>query len=555
MEQEQVRFYIAIGLSALVFILWSIFFVDQEAVQREEAPGKQKEEQAEKMEQQERETVKPYIPEETVVREDAIKESDIQIRTITVDTQLFQMEISEKGGVIKGFVLKQFKETNKPESKLLQMVPGELAKGTLQVGFKNNLIENLDQALFKADLSENNIRIKTSGEKVSLTHVSPNGVVIEKTYTFDPAKYLFDMNVTVKNGSDRSMTDSLTVSLFKYQEAATATYGFEGPSVLVDNRLDQVELDLEETKNITGNINWMALQDRYFISSLVPEPARDMSLSIFYAPDKIIEQKYIQPQFNFGSGTQQSFRYRVYIGPKDIGILKAEKLSLERAVDFGWFDIIAKPCVYILNFIHEYIPNYGIAIIILTILTKIIFWPLGSKSYKSMAAMKKLQPLINELKEKHKGDRKKMNEEMMGLYKTYKVNPLGGCLPMLVQLPVFIALYRMLYEAIELRHAPFFGWITDLSQPDRLFDFGVAIPFMEPPYGIPVLTLLMGASMFFQQKMSPPPGDPTQAKVMMFMPIVFTVIFINFSSGLVLYWLVNNLISMAQQFYIQKKQA
>jgi YidC/Oxa1 family membrane protein insertase len=172
-----------------------------------------------------------------------------------------------------------------------------------------------------------------------------------------------------------------------------------------------------------------------------------------------------------------------------------------------------------------------------------------------MAQMKKIQPLMSEIKEKYKDDKKKMNEEMMALYKTYKVNPLGGCLPMVVQIPVFFALYRMLYGAIELRHAPFIWWINDLSAPDRLFRFDFHVPFMQPPYGIPVLTIIMGVTMFIQQKMSPPAGDPTQAKMMMLMPIVFTVIFINFSSGLVLYWLVNNVISMVQQYYIQKKNA
>ena len=170
-----------------------------------------------------------------------------------------------------------------------------------------------------------------------------------------------------------------------------------------------------------------------------------------------------------------------------------------------------------------------------------------------MAQMKKIQPLMMELREKYKNDKKKMNMEIMALYKTYKVNPVGGCLPMLLQMPVFFALYRMLYEAIELRHAPFFGWITDLSAPDRLFRFGFSIPFMQEPYGIPVLTIIMGGTMFLQQKLTPPMGDPAQAKMMMFMPLIFTVIFINFSSGLVLYWLVNNVLSISQQYYITKK--
>jgi YidC/Oxa1 family membrane protein insertase len=170
-----------------------------------------------------------------------------------------------------------------------------------------------------------------------------------------------------------------------------------------------------------------------------------------------------------------------------------------------------------------------------------------------MSQMKKLQPLIQEIREKYKNDRKKMNEEVMRLHRTYSINPLGGCLPMVVQIPVFFALYRMLDQAIELRHAPFIGWINDLSAPDRLFRFGFSIPFMDPPFGIPVLTLIMGATMLWQQKMTPSTGDPTQAKMMMLMPVVFTFIFINFSSGLVLYWLVNNVLSIGQQYYTQKK--
>ncbi len=206
-----------------------------------------------------------------------------------------------------------------------------------------------------------------------------------------------------------------------------------------------------------------------------------------------------------------------------------------------------------MNAIYRVIPNFGIAIILLTIMFKIIFWPLGTKSYKSMAEMKRLQPLMADIRLKYKDDKKKMNEEIMGLYKTYKVNPMSGCLPMVVQIPVFFAFYRMLYGSIELRHAPFLWWINDLSAPDRLFSFGFTVPMMTPPYGIPVLTIIMGATMFLQQKLSPPPGDPAQAKLMMMMPLVFTFIFINFPAGLVLYWLVNNVLSISQQYYITKK--
>jgi YidC/Oxa1 family membrane protein insertase len=270
--------------------------------------------------------------------------------------------------------------------------------------------------------------------------------------------------------------------------------------------------------------------------------------------DRLVHNSYREPITNMQSGTESTFSYDIFFGPKSIKLLNQMDNGLDKSINFGMFDFIAKPCLWLMNFIHDYIPNYGIAIIILTIIVKLILWPLGNKSYKSMNEMKKLAPLMNEIKEKYKDDKKKMNQEIMGLYKTYKVNPMGGCLPMILQIPVFFALYRMLYEAIELRHAPFVLWINDLSAPDRLFDLDVYIPFMQPPYGIPVLTLIMGASMFFQQKMAPAPADPTQAKLMMFMPILFTVIFVNFSSGLVLYWLVNNLLSMGQQYYVSKKK-
>jgi YidC/Oxa1 family membrane protein insertase len=261
------------------------------------------------------------------------------------------------------------------------------------------------------------------------------------------------------------------------------------------------------------------------------------------------------PEVSLEPETQTRYDYQVFFGPKSMKLLNTMGYDLKKAIRFGMFDFIAKPSLGFMKVIYSVRPNYGVAIIILTLLTKIILWPLGSKSYKSMNAMKRLQPLMTEIREKYKNDKKQMNQEMMGLYKKYKINPMGGCLPMVLQIPVFFALYRMLYQAIELRHAPFLLWINDLSAPDRLFNFSFSIPFMQPPFGIPVLTLIMGATMLLQQKMSPPPGDPTQAKMMMFMPIIFTFIFINFSAGLVLYWLVNNVLSIAQQYYIQKKNA
>ena len=241
---------------------------------------------------------------------------------------------------------------------------------------------------------------------------------------------------------------------------------------------------------------------------------------------------------------------RLYDGPKEIDRLNQAGHNLSDAVDYGWFSVLAKPLLVLLKWIYRYVHNYGLAIIIITIMIKIVFWPLTHKSYTSMQKMKKIQPKIAQLREKYKDDREKLNQELMAVYKTYKVNPAGGCLPMVLQIPVFFALYRMLNAAVDLRHQPFMLWIHDLTAPDRLYIPGVDLPYLG---GIPVLTLLMGITMFLQQKMTPSSGDPRQEKIMLMMPVMFTVFFINFPAGLVLYWLVNNVLSIAQQYWINRK--
>jgi YidC/Oxa1 family membrane protein insertase len=394
-------------------------------------------------------------------------------------------------------------------------------------------------------------------EQISFSWTSPEGVEVVKNFLFSPESYMIRLNVTIKNNSDRTIKDNLTLSLARVFLEKRSRFGFEGPSALINDELEQIKLKKIKDKNVpSGKIKWISIQDRYFISAIIPEETMEANWNLYYGENNILQNEYVQPVSMINPGALHVYKYRLFFGPKSMKILKEIGYDLGEAVNFGYFDFLAKPFVWVMNFLYEhFIANYGVAIIILTLLSKIILWPLGNKSYKSMNEMKKIQPLVTEIREKYKDDKKKMNEEMMRLYKTYKVNPMGGCLPMVVQIPVFFALYRMLYETIELRHAPFFLWINDLSAPDRLLQFDFSIPFMQPPYGIPVLTIVMGATMFLQQKMSPPMGDPAQAKMMMLMPIVFTFVFINFSSGLVLYWLVNNILSIAQQYYISKKKA
>jgi YidC/Oxa1 family membrane protein insertase len=251
---------------------------------------------------------------------------------------------------------------------------------------------------------------------------------------------------------------------------------------------------------------------------------------------------------NLLPGTRSTVDFDYYYGPKNNHDLARAGHNLAKSIDLGWFSFLAVPLAALLRWIYSYCGNYGLAIIIVTFLIKMALWPLVIKSYRSMKEMQTLQPKVAKIRERHKDDKEAMNREIMQLYRTFKINPLGGCLPMLLQIPFFIAFYRVLDSLLELRGAPFIFWIKDLAAPDRLFSFNFAIPFFEPPTGIPVLTLLMGASMVLQQKMTPNTmGDPMQAKIMMMMPVMFTVILINMPAGLVLYWLVNNILSIAQQ--------
>lgn len=555
---KQGRLFIAIALSFLVFFAWEVFFVEKKLVEepKQILESQQESQQVIKEEPIEKDFKTKVFKEEYLHKDDSLQPLQ-KHRTITVNSPFYSVQISEKGATFNSFVLKNYREKIEGDSPLKEIISQDIHTGALRLGLIGNSLPGLEDALFLTNSSSDSVNIYDEPKEISFSWVSPQGVTVEKKFLFSPETYIIRLNVTVKNNSDRTIHDNLTLSLVKDIPKKTSAYGFEGPSALINDSLEQIKIKKIKDKNIyTGKVKWIAVQDRYFMSSIIPEMPVEASMRLFLKQDSMLESQYVQPASVINSGTWHVFKYNLFFGPKSTKVLNEVDYDLSRAINFGMFDIIAKPCLWIMNFLHDhFIPNYGVAIIILTIFTKIVLWPLGTKSYKSMAEMKKIQPLMVEIKEKYKGDKKKISEEVMGLYKIYKVNPVSGCLPMIVQIPVFFALYRMLYEAIELRHAPFFGWIVDLSAPDRLLRFGFSVPFMEPPYGIPVLTIIMGATMFLQQKMSPPPGDPMQAKMMMFMPIVFTFIFINFSSGLVLYWLINNVLSITQQYYVTKKIA
>ncbi len=499
-------------------------------------------------------------------------------RTIWVSTPLYNIAISEKGAMVKLFELKNYKATKTTDSPLKQLVHEQL-DGTFLFDLEGKSIAGLKDAVYTAKIDTDKTTVNQGNKTIEFVWKTTQGYVVKKTFTFSADSYAIDCDIAIDNHTTGALNDAIVISIpgfYDDEVKSRSRFAFEGPVLYVGGEFEAVKPDkilitdkdrkkeekLQEKINnsrFSGQIDWAGYTERYFMTAVMPKVEDNATIvdgrvQLSYVGETVTTQ-YIRKMDRLDPGTPGKYSFSFYMGPKSQEVLSAYGNNLKESVNFGFFNIIAKPLLLTMNAIYSVIPNYGIAIILLTVLIKLVFWPLGTKSYQSMNKMKKVQPLMMEIREKYKDDKQRMNQETMALYKTYKVNPAGGCLPLLVQMPIFFALYRMLYQVIELRHAPFFGWITDLSAPDRLMEFGFDVPFMESPDGIPMLTLIMGASFFLQQKMSPTAGDPMQAKMMMLMPVMMTVIFINFPSGLVLYMFVNNLISMGQQYYIQKKNA
>jgi YidC/Oxa1 family membrane protein insertase len=550
------RTLLAFVLSFLVLITWSILFAPsskqptEEAVVQKETPREAPPAQSAPEPVQVEDEVRPAPPEATLPLAEE--------KRIQVDTPLYRAVFTNAGPTIRSFKLKNYAQTLKPDSPPVELVTLERRMGDfLSVDFEIASRAVNSPVTYHVDRDTLRLGQHSSPGELVFRTVTPEGLSIEKVYRFHPNHYGIDFRIQVTNGAEQPAEGVLTARLrAKPPEEKGSYYSYVGLATYMNRDLEEVKPDEEgEEERLEGITDWVAYEDDYFISAVVPESPSRATFTGRYLPSGVLEGTYRLPSVSLEPAKRISYDYALYFGPRDLGILKEFGRELDRAVDFGWTDIIARPLLYVLRFFNDYVGNYGVSIILLTILVKILFWPLTHKSYKSMKEMQKLQPRMAKIREKYKDNREQMNKEMMALYRTYKVNPMSGCLPMVIQIPVFFALFRILGNAIELRHAPFMLWIDDLSVPDRLFSFPFSVPLMTPPYGIPVLTLLMGASMYLQQKMTPTPGDPTQAKIMMMLPIVFTFLFINFPSGLVLYWLVNNVLSIGQQYRIHKSAA
>ncbi|MBU2864489.1 membrane protein insertase YidC [Reinekea forsetii] len=381
---------------------------------------------------------------------------------------------------------------------------------------------------------------------VVLTHVSKDGIVVKKTYRFTNGSYLMDIRYDVENKSAQTVRMNLFAQLRRDKsEDPSATGGIGMNSYLgttfstsneAYNKVKFKDLEKERfTDSSTGG--WVAILQHYFLSAFVPAQTDVNNYYGQQGKNGHFYAGYQAPTMVMGPGESASTATQLYVGPKDQDSLELIAPNLEKTVDYGWLWWIATPIFKLLQIIHGWVGNWGWAIVLMTLTIKMVLYPLTASSYRSMAKMKKFAPKIQEMRDMYGDDRQKMSQEMMKLYQKEKLNPLGGCLPMLVQMPVFIALYWVLMESVELRQSPFIFWIVDMSVKDPYF----------------VLPLLMGASMFFQMQMQQQPTmDPMQAKIMKLMPIMFTFMFLWFPAGLTLYWFVNNLITIAQQAYVNR---
>ena len=535
---EQKRVMLAVLISFVIIVLWSWL------MPQPKAPVNNAEQANQTQEQKAPETASapakaPQSPD--LAGQGGFNPSAGEI--IEVNTPLYIAKFDTAGGVMVNFMLKKYKMTIDKDSQDVDLVgPDAISKAPM--GLIVNGLPTWSKAQWSFSGENMNLGAEGTGSLVFTGKM--DGMTIVRTLTFAGDSYLVNEDVTLVNHTSSQLVESvaftaasrsLSAADNRYNPTRVSYYDTEGLTEVSD-RDDLTETGVEKT----GDISWGAIQSNYFLIAVLP--GQNQSTMKGGYQDKVFRVAVSQSA-TIPAGQQSELRCTYFIGPCDRDILAKSPANLKESVNFGWFDFIAKPLLIALVWLYKYVHNYGLAIILLTIGIKILFWPLSHKSYKSMEQMKRLQPMMAKLREKYKDDKERMNQELMQLYKTYKVNPAGGCVPMLLQIPVFFGLYKALLGAIELRHAVFIEylpfthklWLADLSAKD---------PFYITP-------IIMGITMFLQQRLSPQAGDPTQQKVMLLMPLVFTFLFLNFPSGLVVYWLVNNVLSIAQQWWMMRK--
>ena len=493
----------------------------------------------------------PSIPEvsslpvitEQITQTASLPTKSEKAESIEITTDLFRLQLNTRGGgIVSAALLKYPEEAGKPDTAFVLLEETKEKLYTTQGGLLSRQGAPTHEALYSTSRTNYSLEEGEDSLQVKLNWSTGKGLTVTKIYELTRGSYLIKIRYLIKNESGetwqgrsyhqikRSAPKGGRRLIYTYTGVVISSPEERYEKIDYDDLLDQkIERDLSNA--------WIAMLQHYFVAALVPT---NKEQTYRYYSNTLANERYlvgaITPAHTINNTETGSIEEQIYIGPKIIKNLETLSEGLELTVDYGMLWFIAKPLFGVLDKLHDYTNNWGWAIILVTILLKLLFFPLSAAGYKSMANMRRVQPRMMSIKERYKDDKAKLNQAMMQIYKEEKINPLGGCFPILVQIPVFIALYWVLLESVEMRQAPFALWLQDLSSPDPYF----------------VLPLVMGITMFIQQKLNPAPMDPVQAKVMSVLPIAFTVFFAFFPSGLVLYWVVNNILSIAQQWQITR---
>ena len=545
----------AIALSSAVIVLYALFFTPEQSITKQNLSEKNKIEQN---------TDTPILEQkETLVqisREEALEKSD----RIKFENQSIIGSIALKGAAIDDLTFKDYKISLESEEKVTLLGPRNIEEGYfIESGFvttdKNIDIPNSDTVW---SIVGNDILTEKSPIKLSWTN--KQGITFEKEISLDD-KFLFSINQKVINSTNKKYDFYSYGQIIrnKIPEGLSNFYILhEGPIATLDDELIEEDYDdIQDQKfSRTAQKGWLGVGDKYYVASIIPPKNKEFKTTFDYKNKFRANFITTEPlELNQNSSIEDSLQ--IIVAAKRVDVIDgyAESLNIDKfdlVIDWGFLYFITKPLFFGIDYFFKLLGNYGLAIIAITICIRLAFFPLANFSFRSMAKMKALQPEMVRLKELHKNDKMKLQQEMMALYKKEKVNPMSGCLPILVQIPVFFALYKVLFVTIEMRQMPFYGWIHDLSErdPTSLFNLFGLLPYDVPSFlVIGAWPVAMGVSMWVQQKLNPAPTDAMQAKIFMFFPLFLTVILAPFPSGLVIYWTVNNILTMAQQVFIMKR--
>ena len=544
----------AVVLSTIVLIFWATFF---------EAPVVEQQERQDQITKNES-TSTPSIEEleasKKISRNEAIKNVD----RVKLENANIEGSISLEGGIIDDIVFKNYKKSLESDEKVIFLNPKNSEEGYyIETGWASSGNEKLNLPLDNTIWKIKGNSTLDPNNPITLEWDNNEGLIFTKKIELDD-EFLFKITQSIKNNSNKSFQFFPYAQITRnYKPEITPIYilheGFLG---VFGDELKEIDYkDVEKEKfTINSSKGWLGITDKYWLTAIVPEKGKNFKSEFLSKDEKYRANFIIKESIILNPNQSITNKINAFVAAKEVAVIDnyAEKLSIEKfdlTIDWGWFYFFTKPLFFIIDYFFKMTGNFGLAIVIITALVRLIFFPLANYSFRSMAKMKVLQPEMLRLKELHKDDKVKLQQEMMALYKREKVNPISGCLPVLIQIPFFFAIYKMLFVTLEMRLQPFFGWIQDLSarDPTSIFNLFGLIPWDPPTFlMIGVWPVLMGLTMYLQQKLNPTPPDPIQAKIFMFFPLFLTIILAPFPSGLVVYWTVNNILTIAQQWVIMR---